>query len=271
MSSAKNYWQRQKRMLWRLPLVVLGIGLLFPLLRSAGDVAHWLSTTWPTSSSSERLQILNFAVTSGLTSVLIIITGVYAWLTWRMVLESVETRRRSIRPTLVMELGELAFQKPENEAYMTLTCTFRVANYGVGPAIFPRGNIAMPYSRPTEKESWPHDEVSTSVEGLPPMLHPGDGVNSKIRISAEVYEIPNGRTLEFARVEFRFEDSDRNLFQQTQTFNLFKRDHCLYWILMYDALLMIPFRKRSYVTDGSITIGIDTKNAEHIYERVGHF
>ena len=103
------------------------------------------------------------------------------------------------------------------------------------------------------------------------MLHPGSSVSSNIKIRPEVYEVPNGGTLEFARVELRFEDSDRNLFQQTQTFNLFRHDHGSYLILMYDALLMISFKKRSYVSDGSLSFGIDTKKAERIYERVGIF
>lgn len=271
MSSAKHYWQRKRRMLWTLLLLPIGLYILVLLLRRAEGVMHWLSSAWPTASNAERLQILNFAVTSGLTGILVIITGVYAWLTWRMVVESVETRRRSTRPTLVIELGELKIEKPENKNYMTLKCTLRVTNYGVGPAILPSGNVSMPYQRPTGKDSWLHNAVSTSINELPQMLHPGAGVDSRIEIHPEVYEIPSKRTPEFARVELRFEDSDRNLFQQTQTFNLFRHSHGLYWILMYDALLMIPFQKRSYVADGSLSTGIDSKKAEHVYERVGIF
>lgn len=130
VTELNRYWNRRKR---RAILFIVSAGAAlvasYAILICSSQLIAWLSSTWPGANSTERLQILSFAVNAALTTILVGATCLYAWLTWRMVRELVESRRVGKRPGLVIDLGRLEINRPEGETHVAgvpnSDCKFR--------------------------------------------------------------------------------------------------------------------------------------------------
>lgn len=88
-----------------------------------------------------------------------------------------------------------------------------------------------------------------------------------MRFLAHPYEIPAGRTTEFASIQLKFEDTERNLFDQIHTFTIFHHNGRYSWGLAFERLTMVPFSKRSHIMDDSLDVTFPDDSTEIIYER----
>jgi hypothetical protein len=272
MTELHRYWTRRKwKALRFLIFIAAAVVIAFAVLISAFLFTAWLSSLWPGATSTERLQILSFVVNAILTAILVGATCLYAWLTWRMVRELVESRRVGKRPSLAIDLGHLEISRPEGETYMWLACPIRIANFGGGPAIFPSGTITMPARQPSAGIPWLREGVQASIPELPEVLPTTGQVSGTVRLLADIYEVSLGHTLEFASVRLKFEDAERNLFNQVHTFNIFHDHGRYYWGLAFERLTMIPFSKRSHIGDESLRMSFSDDSSELIYERAGTY
>lgn len=266
----KRYWTRRK---WTtLVALVLGAATLVAgaaLLAGVARLVDWLFSTWSVVGTAERLQILSFAVNALLTTILVGATCLYAWLTWRMVRELRESRQLGMRPALVVDLGHLEVGPGHDDAHMGFACECRVVNVGSGPAILPSGEVTMPYRAPcADGDAWLVQGIRTSLPGLPQVLQVGSEASGAVKIDTTSYEIPEGRTLEFVSIELKFQDAERNLFQQTYTFNVVRHGARCYLSVAYERLKMTALRKR-WIGDEDVGSGLFPDPAEIIYERAG--
>ena len=118
---------------------------------------------------------------------------------------------------------------------------------------------------------WLGEGVVTSISELPEVLPITDQASGTIRLLVDIYEVPFGRTLEFASIRLKFEDAERNLFNQIHTFNIFHDDGRYYWGPAFERLTMIPFSKRSNIRDESLSISFSDDSSELLYERAGTY
>lgn len=232
-------------------------------------MVEWLSSAWSAGSTAERLQILAFAVNGLLSTILVGATCLYAWLTWRMVRELRESRQVLKRPALVVNLGQLEVRPGHAEGYMYLACPIRLYNVGSGPAILPAGEIMLPNREPLSLgDDWLREGIRQSLPGLPQVLEVGAEASGAITMETNLYKIPEGRTPEFARIELKFQDAERNLFQQTYVFDVFRLGAHNYLSVVYERLKMTDLRRRWH-GDASVGTARLPDPAEIIYERAG--
>ncbi len=128
--------------------------------------------------------------------------------------------------------------------------------------------MVIPYSAPEGVQPWLENGLSKQVDGLRQALQPGEEVISQMTIDTDPYPIPIARIPEFARLEVRFEDTDRNLFEHRQVFNLVNHEKLLGLGLAYDGFFMLPLKKRHSAYDQSRMI-LMSDSADVIYERIG--
>ena len=267
--------QRQRRrltlkMIRSILRLLLALVLLSLIVAGLVRALLWLATAWSTAGLSDRLQILSFLSNSLLSTILVIATCAYVWVTWRMVWELVEARRIEIRPALAIELGHLQVDSRDDVDAVILKCSIAIINVGAGPAVFPSAQMTVPYRAPkamTQPTWCPHGAF---LEELPAILMPSDRVLATAEIwfmqSADVSEIPE-EAEEFAEFEIRFEDSARNLFQHRQLFNSIRIGSEYVLGLMYDRVLMVPFEKRSSIHGLDMLRGFEAESAQTLYER----
>lgn len=263
-----RYWSRRKWL--AITALIIGVGtvaIAIMLLSGFARLSQWLVSTWPAVGTAEKIQILTFSVNGALTLILVGATCLYAWLTWRMVRGLEESRRLSKRPRLVIELGSFVVATPEGAEGMSLKCPFRITNVGVGPAVHPQGEIMVPHESPrTEGDEWLLKGIRTTLAPVPPILDVGKDASGTAELFVKAYQIPAGRTREFASITLKFQDVEGNLFQQTLTFNVFRHDARYYVSLAYERLAMTPYTNR-WLGDNKVAGRILPDRATVIYER----
>ncbi len=70
-----------------------------------------------------------------------------------------------------------------------------------------------------------------------------------VRIDTTSYEIAEGRTPEFASIELKFQDTERNLFQQTFTFNIFRHEASKYLSVASASADVAVMGRAGYTSD----------------------
>jgi hypothetical protein len=231
---------------------------------------EWLYSAWSLSDLSQKLQILGLVVNSTLTSILILTTLAYVWLTRSTVAELIDARRAAKRPLLAVKLGELRFN-PAHAEDMAMACEVRVVNLG-SAALFPAGHITMPFAAPLDlTKDWLDEAISTDLSGLPEVIQTGQQILSEVNLYVAPFVISERQITEFCKLRLKFEDSERNLYELRQCFDLFCTGQRYLFTLKYDALSLLPFRKRRNIGDDSLTSSHsdDAKNWVRLYERVG--
>lgn len=270
-TATDRYWRKAR---WKLLFLfvttiaaVVGVGLFLGVVFRAQS---WLQSAWSTPDLGLRLQIIGLMVNSILTSILVLATLAYVWLTRLTLAELTEGRRTGKRPVIAISLGKLHFDRDEpNQVW--INCPMRVVNLG-GAALFPTGEIVMPYRAPSDpSKAWLLEGIRTAIKGFPEVMESSSAVESDVRLLVEPYSIPESRVREFCELRLKFEDTERNLYRLTQHFDLFRHNELHTLSLKYEALSVLPFRRRQYVGDDSLGISYsgDTANWERLYERVG--
>jgi hypothetical protein len=240
------------------------------LSRITFAVQDWLHSAWSISDLSQKLQIIGLVVNSILTSILVLATLAYVWLTHSTVTELVEARRAAKRPVLDVQLCELQFDASSTE-YILMICAVRMVNVG-SAALFPAGRIALPYAAPpNSRKDWLDESITTDLSGLPEIIPTGQHILSEVKLPVTQYVISEGRIPEFCELHLKFEDSERNLYELRQRFDLFHHGKRYLLTLKYEVLSMLPFRKRRFIGDDSLKsrYSEDDKNWELLYQRVG--
>ncbi|MEQ1839263.1 MAG: hypothetical protein ABL994_02540 [Verrucomicrobiales bacterium] len=156
----------------------------------------------------------------------------------------------------------------DRSQFMLVRCPIQLINVGSGQAILPELKATMP-KRPPKADGidWLREGVSTSIQPLPQFINPGEEASGLIDLQVDYYEIPMGRTLEFASVDLKFEDTERNLYTQKLTFNLwFGNNESSHFSLAYERLDMLPFDQRDVEFSGFM-VSIEKKAIKNIYER----
>lgn len=207
---------------------------------------------------------------STLASILILVTLAYVWLTHSTVAELVETRRAAKRPILAVQLGELQIDAADTNN-VQLVCPVRIVNLG-SAALFPKGRIMMPHTAPADStKDWLAAGIMTDLSGLSEVVPTNAQILSEVKLYVEPYVISQGRTQEFCELHLKFEDSERNLYELKQRFDLFNTGMRYLLTLKYDRLAILPYRKRRFIGDDSLTSSYseDDKNWEVLYQRVG--
>jgi len=130
----------------------------------------------------------------------------------------------------------------------------------------------MPYAGPQDStKDWLEEGIMTSLSGLPEIILTSQQILSDVRLHALPYVISEGRISEFCELHLKFEDSERNLYELRQLFDLSHYGERYSLTLKYDALAVLPYRKRRFIGDDSLTSGYseNDKKWELLYRRVG--
>lgn len=140
------------------------------------------------------------AVNAILAAILVVITGVYAYLTRRQVLESKALREMAMRPDLVVT-AEI------HETHINLI-NFRVENIGSGAA----RSIRLRTSREfMTGDNRPLHELGLFKRGIP-LLGPGRNIETFLGSAIELYQEPQEEPLE---VTAKYEDATGRKFEET--------------------------------------------------------
>ena len=140
------------------------------------------------------------AVNAILAAILVVITGVYAYLTRRQVLESKALREMAMRPALVVT-AEI------HEIHINLF-NFRVENIGGGAAHSIRLRTSREFMIGNDR---PLHELGLFKRGIP-LLGPGRNIETFLANAIEMYQEPQQEPLE---VTAEYEDATGRKFEET--------------------------------------------------------
>jgi hypothetical protein len=271
MTEVRRYWAKRRNLaLLLLVALIGGMVCLKLLVNHLSQAQAWLASAWSTSDSSQKLQIVGLVINSTLTSILVLATLAYVWLTRSTVGELVEGRRAAKRPVLAVQLSELRFN-PDGTECITMTCDVGMVNLG-SAALFAKGLISMPKTAPVDSgKDWLDAAITTSLCEIPQVMQTGQQILSRVMLPVVPYVVPDRMIPEFCELCLKFEDSERNLYAMTQRFDLFSTGKRYHLTLKYDSLSVLPFRKRTYVGDDSLMSRFsgDDNKWELLYRRVG--
>lgn len=230
--------------------VILLISLLFPFLRKLNV------RTIPTSLNPYSNLILAL-----LTAILVIITGFYARVTHRMLVQMKESRQSLVRPILWANFDNPEFQASDSpgDEHKTFRTKAHISNYGKGAAV----NIKTEYRIPL---AWSDEykcvmPVSTGGTGqIPFLLAPGDSFDMSVWLHTKTYDTMS-RDLQYLHPTYLtarvlYEDTERNLYQLKQSYYLLRIASFDRYYLHIEAesLHVIPFDERKNVWDDSETL-----------------
>lgn len=202
-------------------------------------------------------------ILAALTLALVMVTAFYAWVTYRMLNEMVQTRRSEISPSISFrfKLAEISQEPLGSKAdthRVIIKTVLQLANYGRGPAINMNVLIGMDLSDdPTVSMT----TISPNFESsMPIILEPGNELKGETVIIGRT-TIPNilvGRKGEFtfystdSKVEILFEDKESNLYSLVQWYRLggatrigSDENYNEYrWELREESLFFVSFNRR---------------------------
>ena len=140
------------------------------------------------------------AVTAISTSLVVLVTSVYVYLTYRLLLESKATREMAMRPALVVT-AEI------DETHINLF-NFRVANIGGGAARSIRLRTSREFMCGNNR---PLHELGLFKRGIP-LLGPGRNIETFLANAIEMYQEPQQEPLE---VTAEYEDATGRKIEET--------------------------------------------------------
>lgn len=202
-------------------------------------------------------------ILSILTLFLVITTAFYAWATYRMLAEMIESRRSEIRPVLWVELEGPKFDEAslitsnKESTERVFLDKVKIANYGRGPAINTRLKLSIPYK--DGKDATPVNYIESSpIADLPANFASGSFYESEVRIYTPFYDL-NKYKEEFVELTLRYEDVERNLYSMVQFYNLFsfpisQEKYHYHWVLKSEDIYLLPFSRRKSVIDEDTSV-----------------
>lgn len=196
---------------------------------------------WPALSELNRYSNL---VLAGLTLLLLLATAFYAWVSYRLLRESVDARHAAVRPMVSLNCLSIIPFRYGNDKYMAgATAKWALANHGRGPAIAIDGDV-------------------TYVGGL--AWAPGGRVRRdclepfstcEMEVSLSGHEDPKDNEQCLLRVRVAYQDLGGNLYELRQRICGTFRDSQIYWDPVDEDLLLLPFSRRSYMWPYRFGIG----------------
>jgi hypothetical protein len=135
-----------------------------------------------------------------------------------MLLQMREGRRSDIKPLLWINLAKPEFvEESSNFSRRFMLRKIVFANYGKGAAVNIQIRYYVPVVRDVELGTW--KEVQISARDVPPLLLHGDAFEDEINTFTENYELKD-HFRRFFKIRVVYEDTERNLYRMTQTYDL---------------------------------------------------
>lgn len=184
-----------------------------------------------------------------LTLALVAITGFYAIVTYRMLVQVRESGRSEVRPLLWVNVASPDFTKTRDELRQFSSTNMIVANYGKGPAVSIRAKYSIPYEWNDELNR--PDEIVGSVRNAPMLLSHGESFESRLSITTPLYDLKKCAR-KFLQIRINYEDTQRNLYKLDLDYDLSVMDLSKTYYalgLRRERLVSVAFSDRRYVDD----------------------
>lgn len=150
-----------------------------------------------------------------LTTLLVVLTAFYAFVTRRMWAEMVEARLVAIRPIININARGVELKEAEDPVDRTITGSLTVQNFGRGPAYELDIEARLRYENEKERTY-----ISTDLaDRFPPVIQPGAQVDVKFEISGFPTPMKDSST-DFLSVAARCRDGEGNFYFLTQSYDL---------------------------------------------------
>lgn len=196
--------------------------------------------------SLSKINNINNFILALLTLVLVLITGFYAWVTFRMFKEQSEKRKLEISPNIFIKVIDPEFTLDKSQVNRITTLKFYIANYGQGTAVNARLEFSIPHNK--NSETGKLEYVSASYEGIHPFFQTNNSKEDTKKIITTIYDIQE-LTEEFLIISLYYEDIQRNLYTIRQYYDmrrisLSKNPNTYYLILRSELAYFTSFRNR---------------------------
>jgi len=217
---------------------IIALAFIVALIAALGRVVLRFSTVL-NQNSGLLLSILTF--------ILVIVTALYVWITFRMLLSMVRARTKEIRPFLSVDLF-----KPEvlaDETQLSILVRFKLTNYSAAPAIATHVVLTIPWKKDaTTKNEWISSEPA---QPIPTIFEPGVSCEGNVKFFVYQYTTEEEKS-SFLEVEASYEDIERNMYWHREFYDLvpFKTDNRSYtWKKRYEELKFLAVENRRFVID----------------------
>ena len=254
MSRLKSYTEVQVKRFVKLCTIATFVAIFSVIIYSI-----LVATSVGLNFRNLVLQISNYSnlILSILTIFLVITTVFYAWITYRMLVEMMESRSAAIRPILWVDLEKPKFNIIEDASCNKLgtqqfLCMIKLSNYGRGPAINTDITLSIPYQERTD--TTPYNYVRcTPIASVPTNFAPDSVHESIVDTITNVYD-PNKYKEDFLKLTIKHEDIERNLysivkFYRLNSFKISDKKENYYWVLKGEEIYFIPFSQRKSIYD----------------------
>ena len=140
------------------------------------------------------------------------LTAFYAWVTYHMASELIDSRRAALRPLLVFSLEDP--QSTDHGSLRFLDVSMKVTNVGRGAAIRTNMRCAIPYE-PADKQT----RIVGDVDPLPSSIFPATASHTctwRAPLEASI----DADAEDFFEVQAMYEDTDGNVYRLLASYNL---------------------------------------------------
>jgi hypothetical protein len=184
-----------------------------------------------------------------LTLALVAITGFYAIVTYKMLVQIRESGRSEVRPLFWINVASPEFTMIRDEFRQFSSANMVVANYGKGSAVGIRAQYSIPY-RWNDEDNRP-DEIVASVKDAPMLLSHGGSFETRLSITTPLYDLKKC-SAKFLQIRILYEDTQRNLYKMNLVYDLSVMDLSKTYYslgLRREKLVTVAFSDRRYVGD----------------------
>lgn len=231
----------------RFALVVLWIVL------PAGVLLHW------SLDPLSRLAAIHGPLINLLVSVALVgLTAFYAWVTYHMAGELIDSRRAALRPLLVFSLEDPEVTDHEFARMVRISMT--LTNVGRGAAIRASARGTIPYEPAGEQT-----QIVGDVGPSPPPIFAANASHACSWVGPLETSI-DAECEDFFELDVTYEDTDGNVYQLLASYNLQIFPTFRTLRPNVEALYFLPFAKRRGLRE--VTAMPGDRQSALVYERV---
>lgn len=198
------------------------------------------------------LNLYTNLINASLTAALVVITAIYALITYKTLAQMRESNQSSVRPVLWVTFDKPEFKESEQpgDEHKKFSTKAHISNYGKVAAI----NVQTSYEIPnygSDEDKYMMRVTSHGSGYIPPLLSPGDSFEITVGIYSKTYDV-DGAYSKYLIARVIYEDNERNLYEMNQTYYLLPSppaDHYLH--LETESLYFLPLKERKYVRDSN--------------------